>query len=82
MSATLQLVWDRLHARGCHRATGHVDTVSIAIDPLTLDGIANEIRKVIVVRARDEILVLPEGHFVVNGGALGSGTWSLLGAST
>lgn len=83
MSATLHLVWDRL-GRG-RRTEGEVEDVPLGeLDPVDVMGrVEREIRAIArdnVIADRYEVLVLPEGQFAIQGGAFGSGTWSLVGA--
>lgn len=85
MSAVLHVVWDRL-GRGA-RTSGQVDNLPIDFDtvvgPEHLYAVAAAIHTFAETRIGSknfEVLAHPEGYFTVQGGAYGSGLWSLVSA--
>lgn len=83
MAAQLRLTWDRLAGS---RVTGQVDHLPFTLSPtdpaMPIEQVGKAIRAFVVARVNPtvEVLVHPEGWFVVQGGAAGSGLWSLVGA--
>lgn len=82
MTAQLRVVWDRLAGA---RSAGQTDTIPVDFDrvvgPEHLYAISHAIHTFAeprIAAKNFEVLTHPEGWFTVQGGAYGSGLWSLV----